>query len=418
MAHHFTQSIGLLTMIAVDILVGPLPSAEAKETSAFRAHFVPVLAADGAAPAITFEKGKLRLKPKGARVRFDMDHVSAPPGTPGELVLSLMVNGGDLGEVTFPFEVMPEVMPVTDDREEAGEVNVVKVRAALTDALDLTPGDVVELLGAWVMIADEQVGALGFIVEALDEQPQTDLAEVVATLRSAGHTVELGDEVVQPFFAVAGQLMVLNDETVQVFEYEDATAAQADAALVSPSGSTIGTTSVLWVATPHFYMKGKVIALYVGDDPTVLEALAGVLGQQFAGGSGDAKTPIQMGLNENIAKWSAANISNYQYTYQSSCFCPPPFTDEVVITVLDGVIQSVFSTTSNVDLDSALHSSFDTVDGLFSRIQTAIDENAERISVSYDEELGYPTVIDIDFDSRLADEEVRIQTRDLSEIAF
>ena len=52
MAHHFTQSIGLLTMIAVAILVGPLPSAEAKEKSVFKAHFVPVLAADGAAPAI------------------------------------------------------------------------------------------------------------------------------------------------------------------------------------------------------------------------------------------------------------------------------------------------------------------------------------------------------------------------------
>ena len=122
MSHRFTQSVGLLTLMAVAILVGPLPSAEAKETSAFTVQVVPVLAADGAAPSITFENGKLRLKPKGARVRLGMDHVSAPPGTPGELVLSLMVNGGDLGEVTFPFEVMPEVLPVTDDREGAAQL--------------------------------------------------------------------------------------------------------------------------------------------------------------------------------------------------------------------------------------------------------------------------------------------------------
>ncbi len=52
---------------------------------------------------------------------------------------------------------------------------------------------------------------------------------------------------------------------------------------VSADGSSIGTTMMTWVATPHFYKAGKLIGLYVGDDSNVLGILEEVLGPQFAG---------------------------------------------------------------------------------------------------------------------------------------
>ena len=116
--------------------------------------------------------------------------------------------------------------------------------------------------------------------------PVTDHVSLVDNLRQAGATVEPAGEVSQPFFAVAGNIIVVNGGDVQVFEYADAAAAEAEAALVSPDGSSVGTSMIGWVASPHFYKAGRLIVLYVGDSEAVTDVLESVLGQQFAGRSG------------------------------------------------------------------------------------------------------------------------------------
>lgn len=115
--------------------------------------------------------------------------------------------------------------------------------------------------------------------------PVTDYVSLIDNLRQVGATVESAGEVAQPFFSVTGNIMVVNSGDVQVFEYVDAAAAEAEAALVSPDGSSVGTSMVGWVASPHFYRIEKLIVLYVGDSETVTDVLESVLGQQFAGRS-------------------------------------------------------------------------------------------------------------------------------------
>ena len=102
----------------------------------------------------------------------------------------------------------------------------------------------------------------------------------------AGATVELVGEVSQPFFSVQGLSVNVNGEAVQVFEYTDAAAADAEAGLVSPDGREITNPPMLigWTSTPHFYNRASLIVLYLGDSPAVLKALESVLGPQFAGG--------------------------------------------------------------------------------------------------------------------------------------
>ncbi len=114
----------------------------------------------------------------------------------------------------------------------------------------------------------------------------TDYVSLIDNLRQAGATVEPAEEVAQPFFSASGRVIVVNGGDVQVFEYADAAAAEAEAALVSPSGSPIGTFMPSWIAPPHFYKAGKLIVLYVGDSEAVTDVLESVLGQQFAGRSG------------------------------------------------------------------------------------------------------------------------------------
>ncbi len=113
--------------------------------------------------------------------------------------------------------------------------------------------------------------------------PVTDYVSLIDNLRAAGATVEPAGEVSQPFFSVEGWIINVNGEEVQVFEYADAGSADAEAALVSPDGGSVGTTMMQWVATPHFYKAGKLIVLYVGDSDSVADALEAALGSQFAG---------------------------------------------------------------------------------------------------------------------------------------
>jgi hypothetical protein len=110
-----------------------------------------------------------------------------------------------------------------------------------------------------------------------------DYVSLIDNLRAAGTTVEPKGEVSQAFFSVKGQVISVNGGEVQVFEYADESAAEADAALISPDGGSIGTTMVTWVAAPHFYKIGKLIVLYVGNDSAVIKVLESVLGPQFAG---------------------------------------------------------------------------------------------------------------------------------------
>lgn len=113
--------------------------------------------------------------------------------------------------------------------------------------------------------------------------PVTDYASLVANLRAAGASVKPGEEVDQPFFSVTGKMIEVHGEDVQVFQYADAAVADAQAALVSPSGSAVGTANIHWVGPPHFFKKGRLIVLFVGDNEKVLNALEAVLGRQFAG---------------------------------------------------------------------------------------------------------------------------------------
>lgn len=109
-------------------------------------------------------------------------------------------------------------------------------------------------------------------------------AGLLKSLRAESASLRQEGEVEQPFFSVKGKLVSLYGEHVQVFEYPSSARAQAQAALVSPDGRTVGTAKPHWLGTPHFYRKERLLVLYLGDNEKVLKALEARLGAQFAGG--------------------------------------------------------------------------------------------------------------------------------------
>jgi hypothetical protein len=109
------------------------------------------------------------------------------------------------------------------------------------------------------------------------------LTGLMTQLRGQGVKAERAGEISQPFFSVKGQGISVNGENVQVFIYASPGAAEAEAKLISPDGGSVGTNMMSWMAPPHFYRKGELIALYVGREQAVVDALVAILGPQFAG---------------------------------------------------------------------------------------------------------------------------------------
>ena len=110
-----------------------------------------------------------------------------------------------------------------------------------------------------------------------------DLGSLSKALRDAGATVESNETIQQEFFTVEGRILKVNGTDVQVFEYKSADTMEAEAALVAPDGGSVGTSMMMWMATPHFFKSGRMLVLYVGDDAAILDLLKPVLGDQFAG---------------------------------------------------------------------------------------------------------------------------------------
>jgi len=110
------------------------------------------------------------------------------------------------------------------------------------------------------------------------------VAQLVAELRNNGQQVTVQDTVSQPFFVPEGQVIRLNGHEVQVFEFPTAEAAESAVETIAPDGTSVGTSMVTWVATPHFYRAGKLVVLYVGEEQAVTSTLETILGPQIAGG--------------------------------------------------------------------------------------------------------------------------------------
>jgi hypothetical protein len=126
-------------------------------------------------------------------------------------------------------------------------------------------------------------GVSGAPVDTTPNAEVEELVDLVEALQAEGAQVELGDSIQQPFLSVPGQIVQVNGADVQVFEYASAEDMGLEASQVTEDGSPIGTSTITWIAPPHFYRSGRLLVLYVGEDQAVIDLLESVIGPQFAG---------------------------------------------------------------------------------------------------------------------------------------
>lgn len=110
-----------------------------------------------------------------------------------------------------------------------------------------------------------------------------DYDSLLDNLRSQNAIVNPGGTVTQPFFSVDGKVVSINGEDVQIFEFADATSAKTEASKIAKDGSSIGTSMVSWIGAPHFFLKERLIVLYIGSNTGVFQPLTTALGPQVAG---------------------------------------------------------------------------------------------------------------------------------------
>lgn len=136
--------------------------------------------------------------------------------------------------------------------------------------------------------ASERVGGGSSVSEAVPtvrsgdevEAPQT-LDEVLAALRASGADVSEEGQVTQPFLSQPGTATNVNGEQVQLFAYPDEETARAEAGTLANVLAGRSTVMVSWVAPPHGYHAGRLVALYLGSNAETLQLLEGALGPEL-----------------------------------------------------------------------------------------------------------------------------------------
>lgn len=111
--------------------------------------------------------------------------------------------------------------------------------------------------------------------------PET-YGELIHALVDSGIKARRADPIEQEFFSAPGRMIKIGDETIQVFAYADPAARSEESALIGENPSSIGTTMITWVDTPHFWAQGRLIVLYVGSNQEVVAALNQMLGEPLA----------------------------------------------------------------------------------------------------------------------------------------
>jgi Family of unknown function (DUF6174) len=115
-------------------------------------------------------------------------------------------------------------------------------------------------------------------------------------------------------------------------------------------------------------------------------------------------------LEEARRRWDAADVVDYTYVLRRNCFCAGGV-EPVRIVVRAGAAISYTLVETGETLPEEWRPWYPTVGGLFEFLEDAVDRDAQRIDVRYDDRLGYPVTIYVDYDERIADEEMGYEIR-------
>lgn len=124
-----------------------------------------------------------------------------------------------------------------------------------------------------------------------------------------------------------------------------------------------------------------------------------------------APQPQTTDLETAHHRWRAQNLHTYAFTLQRSCFCVN--VHPLYVAVVSDSVVGAFDLETGMWVDRQLG---ETIEDLFSFVQTAIDRPAQQIRVEYDTAMGFPREIDYDGAAQIADDEISFRVSDVHPI--
>lgn len=119
----------------------------------------------------------------------------------------------------------------------------------------------------------------------------------------------------------------------------------------------------------------------------------------------DPLGPEEKTLARARARWEATGFTAYTYQYRLACFCPPQLLETAQVSVSDGHVTAVYLIDSASPAPPETLGLYDTIDGLFDRLEADLARDPVLFDVTYDEDTGFPTSASVDISRQIADEE-------------
>jgi len=112
-------------------------------------------------------------------------------------------------------------------------------------------------------------------------------------------------------------------------------------------------------------------------------------------------------LAGNRQKWESQNITHYRFNLAISCFCA--FSDKMPLTIeiQDGQVVSMVDNQGQPVTDfKETFDQYNSIEKLFATLDSAENGGADKVTVTYNAEFGYPESVYIDYIEMAADDEI------------
>jgi hypothetical protein len=105
-------------------------------------------------------------------------------------------------------------------------------------------------------------------------------------------------------------------------------------------------------------------------------------------------------IEAHEALWKAQHLSSYDFSYRIGCFCPEIVTKPAIVHVRNGQVVQVVSSTGE-PVTAQMLAWWPTIDQMFERLKQERQDGHSRVSITWNERLGYPALVSSDWPNAL-----------------
>jgi hypothetical protein len=137
------------------------------------------------------------------------------------------------------------------------------------------------------------------------------------------------------------------------------------------------------------------------------------------GGCGDSPaepdwSDLLLEVEANRATWEAARPANYTLWQRHECACQTQLLEPAIVTVEGDVVVSAAWEADGSAVAVGDLAIFQSVEELFTMIENAANSKVPELEVQFHPQLGYPTVVLVDYDRRITEDDHLVESSDLA----